>query len=169
MDSIKQLFRYYPVVKKYIRANSGSAAEAEDIFQEALLIYWERMKTPGFELTSSRETYVFGICKNLWYAELKKKGRMPLQGQELLPDASFQSEENPEEEKIKKAQQAIEFLEEKCRLILNLFYHHKASLAEIARKLKMVSETAARNQKFQCLEKARKKFKELNAHQKTIP
>ncbi|MFI5148176.1 MAG: RNA polymerase sigma factor [Bacteroidia bacterium] len=163
MDSIKQLFRYYPVVRKYIRANSGTNTEAEDVFQDALLIYLERVNAPGFNLTSTRETYLFGICKNLWYTELKKKGRMPLQGQENLPDVSFSTEENPEEEKIKRAQQAVEFLEEKCRLILNLFYNQKTSLAEIARKLKLVSETAARNQKFQCLEKARKRFKELDS------
>jgi RNA polymerase sigma factor (sigma-70 family) len=164
MDSIKQFFRYYPVVRKYVRANSGTTAEAEDIFQEALLIYLEKAKAPEFKFTSAPETYLFGICKNLWYAELKKKGRLPLQGQDHLPDVSFHPEADPEEEQIKLAQQAIAFLEEKCRLILNLFYHQQTSLADIARRLKMVSETAARNQKFQCLEKARKKFKELNAN-----
>jgi hypothetical protein len=43
MESIKQLFKYFPVVKKYIRAHSGSKMEAEDVFQEALLIYPDKL------------------------------------------------------------------------------------------------------------------------------
>jgi RNA polymerase sigma factor (sigma-70 family) len=161
MDPIKSLFKYYPVIRKYIAANSGTRAEAEDVFQEGILVYLEKAEQPGFVRTSSPETFLFGICKNLWQNELRKKGRFVSVPAELLPEAEPESS-RVEEEKIRWAQQAIEFLEEKCRNILILYYHRKTSLADIALRLKMVSEGAVRNQKFQCLEKARKRFHELN-------
>lgn len=160
MDPIKSLFKYYPVIRKHIRANSGTTAEAEDIFQEGILVYLEKVEQPGFAISSSPETFLFGICKKLWQNELRKKGRFVSVPGELIPE--FESESREEEEKIRWAQQAIEFLEEKCRDILILYYHQKTSLADIALRLKMVSEGAVRNQKFHCLEKARKRFHELN-------
>lgn len=71
--AIKDLYAYFSVVKKYILKNSGSKHEAEDIFQEALIIFCRKVNEPQFELRCSINTYIFSVCKLLWLDELKKR------------------------------------------------------------------------------------------------
>ncbi len=67
--SVKGLYSFYPGIRKFIAANKGSREDAEDIFQEVLLIVHQQLKQPDFILSSSLKTYSFGIAKNLWYAD----------------------------------------------------------------------------------------------------
>lgn len=65
----------FPVIQTYILANSGNKENAEDIFQEALLIIFTKLKNEDVFLSSSFKTYFYSICKNLWLNNLRKTKR----------------------------------------------------------------------------------------------
>lgn len=60
----------FPGLLKFIMANSGSEEDAEDIFQESLIVVYQKMAHPEFELTSSFKSYFYGVSKMLWLRRL---------------------------------------------------------------------------------------------------
>ncbi|TFH20973.1 MAG: sigma-70 family RNA polymerase sigma factor [Bacteroidia bacterium] len=63
---------YYPIIEGYIIHNQGSCEEARDIFQEAMIVVYNRIKSDQLELTCKFGTYLYAICKNMWIQERKK-------------------------------------------------------------------------------------------------
>lgn len=159
----RRLYNYFPVIKKFIQKNNGNKEDAEDIFQDALLVFFKRVRSGPFQLSSSLDTYLFGICKNLWLEELRRKKKV-LASDTLSAssiDESFATtiEEN---KKAEKAFNAISMLGEKCRELLRMFYYKKSNMREIAKKLGFAGEAGAKNQKYRCIEKAKEIYLTLN-------
>jgi len=152
-----QAYLYFPKVKGHILKHGGNKADAEDVFQDGLLVMTENLTTLNYELKSSATTYLFGICKLLWLAKCRK------QGKEIPTDEIPEVELNEDDllEKLEKEKQFVQLgkvmndIGEKCQELLLLFYGKKLSMKMIANKLKFSSEKIARNQKYKCLERAK--------------
>ncbi len=63
---------YYPIIEGYIIHNQGSREQARDVFQEAMIVVYNRIKLDKLELTCKFGTYLYAICKNIWIQERKK-------------------------------------------------------------------------------------------------
>ncbi len=162
--AIKALYRHYPLVRQMILKNSGSRQDAEDIYQEVLIILFRKAKDEKFTLTSSLSTFLFSISRLQWMNELrrrKKEAKGEL-GEISAEDAATFSQYIDEESKFKKAEQAILQLGEKCRELLRLFYFEKLDFATIAGKIGLSNERVAKSQKYRCLEKARENYLSSN-------
>ncbi|RZS99457.1 RNA polymerase sigma factor [Aquimarina brevivitae] len=61
----------FPAVKAYVVLNKGKVEDAEDIFQEALLLIYEKLSTEELSLYASIDAYCYGVCKNLWRNRLR--------------------------------------------------------------------------------------------------
>lgn len=159
------LYHHYPVIRKIIIAKGGSRQQAEDIFQEALIILLRKASHANFTLTAPLGAYITGICRLLWKAEMKKKqltvatAYTDNSGEETAERALHQALE--EEARIKLAEQALQQLKERCRELLLLFYSGTRKLSEIAQVMGYSSENTAKNQKYKCLEGAKNRLKEL--------
>ena len=71
-DSYSLLYKkYFPSIANYIEQNSGNDQDAEDIFQESIIILLGKVRQSDFNLTSSLKTYLFSIAKNLWLKKIK--------------------------------------------------------------------------------------------------
>lgn len=164
-QAFTSLYDHYPPVEKMIYRNGGSRADAKDIYQEALIILYKKAMGNNFTLTAKLSTYLFSVCRFLWLDEIKKRGKIPASELNEENDPGLQEEiskEAEKEQKLQLAEKAIAQLGEKCREILLLFYIKRKSMSEIAGLLGYSSENTARNQKFKCLESARKKLKEIH-------
>ena len=64
---------YFPQIRHYILSNSGNQFDAEDIFQDAMVIVYMKVKESTFSLTSSFSTYLLGVARFLWLEELLRK------------------------------------------------------------------------------------------------
>ena len=158
------LYDHYPPIEKMIYRNGGTRHDAKDIYQEALIILYNKAKDENFRLTAKLSTYLFSVCRFLWMDEIKKRGKIPTDKLSEENDPGLHEDMNKELEKEKElqlAEKAISSLGEKCREILILFYMDRKSMAEIAELLGYSSENTAKNQKFKCLESARKKLQEI--------
>lgn len=69
----KENIRY---VQGYILRNSGNPEDVEDVFQDALVVLYQKLRSGLLELSVPVKTYFYGICKNLWRNRLKKKEKL---------------------------------------------------------------------------------------------
>ncbi len=155
-----KLYKYERTVRGHILKNSGTKAEAQDVFQDGLVILYNKVQEPNFELTSSLQTYLFGICSRLWHEELRRKKKE--NGWSSSSDANVLSEqESHNEYRFKLATDALQTVTEACKKLFQLFYIQRESMSSIATALGYSSENSAKNQKYKCLEKARGVYQEL--------
>ncbi|MBL7794060.1 MAG: sigma-70 family RNA polymerase sigma factor, partial [Saprospiraceae bacterium] len=64
---------FLPMVAAFIRQNSGTDEDARDIFMDALEAVYRKLRDDDLELTASFSTYLFEICKRLWYKRFRRK------------------------------------------------------------------------------------------------
>ena len=62
-----------PHVSKYILKHQGRAEDVEDIFQDALVVLYHKLRAGKLETKVMIHTYFAGICKNMWRNQLRKQ------------------------------------------------------------------------------------------------
>ena len=159
-----KLYKNYPHVEKLILSKGGSKEDAKDVFQDALVIFYEKVMNTDFTLTSSISTYLYSVSRFIWKDRLKKENRKP----EIRLSMTFSSEQEAEldevlqkEEQYKTLEKLLTQIGDKCLELLKLFYFKGLKMKDIAPIVGLKSEKIARNQKYKCLEKAKEKVKSL--------
>ena len=64
--------KFVPKVVNYIKQNSGSADEAQDVIQDTLITIYNQAREKKLQLTCPFDAYFFLLCKRKWLNELKK-------------------------------------------------------------------------------------------------
>ena len=75
-DSVILQFIYknfYYKINFFIKKNSGDDDDANDIFQEAIIIIYRKLKENKLVLDCSFDTYLYSICRFLWLKQLDKR------------------------------------------------------------------------------------------------
>ena len=62
--------KYYRMMTKIVLRNNGTEDEAKEVYQEALLAFWQKAVSGKLVLTSKISTYFYSICLNQWRIEL---------------------------------------------------------------------------------------------------
>jgi RNA polymerase sigma factor (sigma-70 family) len=113
--------KFAPRIIDYIRRKGGKREDGQDIFQEALIIIFQKAQKIEFELKSSFYSFLFGICRNLWLQkiipETKRKIKIPTI--ELIITNESDKEE-VSRERFKLYEKYLNQLSEKNRQILQL-------------------------------------------------
>jgi RNA polymerase sigma factor (sigma-70 family) len=154
---------HYAMIENLIRKNSGSEEDAQEIYQEAMLVVYEKLQKPDFKLSCSLKTYMYSVCRNMWMYQLRKieqKQTRFSDFEQFIPvDEILTDGENPEYESI--LGEVMLLIDDKCRQLLELFYYHNLSLEIIAERLGYNNSNTAKSKKNKCMDKARDKAKEL--------
>jgi DNA-directed RNA polymerase specialized sigma24 family protein len=149
-DWIKNLYlNHFSDVSAFISRHGGNLEEAKDIFQEAIVIYYE--KSLKLNEAFHEKAYLMGIAKHLWYARLKDLARQS-KLDEMKADLIAEKEINFS---TKKVMNLLKSTSQKCLDLLEAFYYQKISLKTLAPKFGFSGERSAAVQKFKCLEKVR--------------
>jgi len=146
---------FLPRITNFIRNKGGSSDDAQDVFQDAIMVIYEKSKSPDFQLTSGFYTLLYGICRNIWGNRLQKsssKNELPIpeEAQYQTNDDTQQLIEQEEENKLFWA--AFKKLGQDCQQLLQLFFA-KVKMTEIVQKMDLSSVSYAKKRKFQCKEK----------------
>lgn len=157
--------KYYNIVLKFIVNNSGTQEAAQDIYQETIIVLYENVQKPNFELNCQLQTYIFSIAKRLWLKQLKKSSKTFLfkeDGENELVDVSEEITEHLNKEvELDKLTQSLAELGEPCATLIKDFYVQKLSMDEIAEKFGYTNADNAKNQKYKCLQRLKKCFFEI--------
>ncbi len=160
----------YGGIARFVLNNSGTEEDAKDIFQEGLIVLYEKVVVPDFVQTSSLKTFLHAICRNLWLKRLRRSNRKetPMSELQLLPIADWEDphQGDQEEERRELVQHLLEQLGEGCRRLLVLFYYERRSMQEIANLLGLSNDRVAKNKKARCMNKLRELHDELRKLQR---
>lgn len=168
----EQVYRqHYPTIMHWIRNGGGGEEDAADIFQEAMVVLFEKAQHEDFRLTCKIGTYLFAISKHLWYKRLERMKKGPgylpdNAGVDDRQDWAYEEDLGVHRERELHYQQldaALEQLGEPCRSLLKAFYHHDKSMQEIAGDFGYTNPENAKTQKYKCLTRLKKIFFSVQA------
>jgi len=145
----------YPTIKRYIADNNGNAKDAEDVFQDALVVFYQKARNPDFDLNCTILTFIYSISKNLWLNKLKVNSRYsPLDDKiGFLPISDYTLSLADKDERYTEVKIQFAKMNEKCKKILYNFYFHRMSMFAIAEEYGFANEQVAKNTKSRCLRK----------------
>lgn len=145
----------YPSVRSYITENHGSSQDAKDIFQEGLVLIYQKVTTQEFFLDCNFHSYLFSVCRLLWLKELEKRKTEYMDKKDVKGYLDLQSDLNfddLEQEKYGLYQQHLRQLKPDCQSVLMLFYDG-VSVRDITKIMGYTSESYTRKKKSICKEK----------------
>lgn len=168
----EQVYRqHYPIITKWVQHHGGTEPDAADIYQEAMVVLYEKAQNREFRLTCKIGTYLFAISKNLWFKRLQNMQKQP----GLLPNGAGIDErfDWAYEDDVKAHQEremhygqlnaALDQVGEPCRSLLKAFYQQDRSMQEIAADFGYTNPDNAKTQKYKCLNRLRKLFYSVQA------
>lgn len=163
---------YYPIISKWIFSKGGDSESAQDVFQDGLIVLYQKSKDPEFCLTCKIGTYLFAVCKRLWFKKFQQKYyQYELQfdfSDEDQPVADALGDEQEDvarflenEQQYEVLQKAMNELGEPCGQVLKAFYIEKRSMQDIAAMHQYANIETAKVQKYKCLGRLKKIYFKL--------
>lgn len=147
----------FPAVAKYIYKRGGSLEDAQDIFQDSLVVYYEHV-VAGKEIRQEKG-YLFAAAKYLWFKRYKaQQEEWPMGNLEALE--GVESYLKAEEDAAFQLGPFLRQAGQKCMQMLKSFYYDRLSMEELADRFGYRSTRSATVQKYKCLEKVRDQVKE---------
>ncbi len=138
-------------IRRYILQNFGNEQDVQDVFQDTLILIYEKHKAGELVLHSPLRTYFYGVSKNIWRNRLRKNKRMVIteeinEDAEIIDPEVIEDIENKEREHVYRKH--FLKLSGTCREVLGLLFEGK-SMKEIA-EITGYSEGYTRKKKFDC-------------------
>jgi RNA polymerase sigma factor (sigma-70 family) len=140
--------KYYRMMTKLVITNSGTEEEARDVYQDALVVFWQKARSGNLVMTAKISTYIYSICQNLWRKELDRKKRL---SNEEKDSSQSMDLDGPERNRI--VAQCLNQLGETCKKVLMYYYFDEMSMQEIAEKLGFANTDTAKTKKYKCKQK----------------
>lgn len=145
---------YHKAIIQLVESNQGTTEDAKDVFQEGLMLIYQKARKPGFKLTSGFFTFFYAVCRNIWLNKRRKKSF----GEVSLSDEMTSTIEDDTPEVLEHNEQYTlyrnKFLElsADCQQLLSLFMK-KVSLKEITEVMGISSIGYAKKKKYKCKER----------------
>lgn len=161
---------YIHQITDLVKQNSGTYEDAKDIYQDAVLIIYQRVRDSELKLNCTFGTYIYSVCRLLWLKNLEKK---KIERKYLEEKANYISVNEDlldifeKNERQKLYQYYFKKLSFKCQKILELSLAG-ISANEIARILNFKSEVYVRKRKHNCKENLVEKIKKDNRYLELI-
>jgi RNA polymerase sigma factor (sigma-70 family) len=160
--SIETIYRsHYSMVQTLIINNNGTSDDARDIFQEAIIVLYEKTKSGSFELHAQLKTYIYAVCRRLWLKKLalnqRFSGNLANAPETIATDDDIEVFEHRSQD-FDLMEQALQNLGEPCKELLESYYIRKKNMSEIAREFGYTNADNAKNQKYKCLMRLKKIF-----------
>ncbi len=144
--------KFFHQVRRYVLSNNGSDEDARDLFQDVLLVLFQKVRKVDFKLTCALATYIYSVARFLWLKELNKRKWISYQevNQEEVADIDADiGMINEKNERLLFFRQCFDKLSEACRKVLTLF-NEGLSISEITKAMGYTSEQHTKNRRYRC-------------------
>ncbi|NQU53625.1 MAG: sigma-70 family RNA polymerase sigma factor [Bacteroidetes bacterium] len=165
--------QYYYKINYFIKKNQGSEDDASDVFQEAIIVIYRKLKENDliFE-KSSFAGYLFSVCRFLWLKQLEKRRIEKEKLNELLPFQEDLYDDSLNElveknERYGLYQKHFATLSTDCQKLMQLFFE-KVPLKEIAKVMGYKGEKYAKTRKYKCKELLIRRIKQDTEFKKIL-
>ena len=147
----------------FLRTNGANSDKVQDIFQEAIIVFYQKAREGKFELTSSIQVYVNSICRNMFLNSIRSK-KVLVYDNDFLFDENIKdnSESYDDEKEVRITKIEAELLKMKamggkCYDLLYAFFYENKSIDEMTIQFNYTTAVNTRHQKARC----QKRLKEM--------
>ncbi|MCR6719551.1 MAG: sigma-70 family RNA polymerase sigma factor [Chitinophagaceae bacterium] len=161
-EAVEKIYKEnYGFIQALIINNNGSVDDARDVFQETMIVLFEKTRSGTLELNCQIRTYVYSVARRIWLKKLQQQSRFV--GDLNLTETVVSVEEDLEDHLKRDSEfgmmeKAIQGLGEPCRGLLEAFYLRKRNMQEIASEFGYTNSENAKTQKYKCLMRLKKIF-----------
>ncbi|MDZ4793539.1 MAG: sigma-70 family RNA polymerase sigma factor [Bacteroidota bacterium] len=160
--AVETLYRdNFNMVQTLIINNNGSSDDAKDIFQEAMIVLYEKVRSGTFELNCQVKTFVYSVSRRLWLKRLQQQNRYSSPGDSMENVVAVEEDLEQHEQRnaeFDMMENAINHLGEPCKSLLEAYYLQKQNMQVIAANFGYTNADNAKNQKYKCLMRLKKIF-----------
>ena len=149
------------MILNMVITNSGTEPDAKDVYQEAIIAFYERLQQSDFSLTCKIKTYLYAICRRIWLKRLSEKRKAPRRFDETETFPTIDDEMDCLDEndaQFEQMKKSLSALGEPCATIIQDFYVSNLSMEEIRDKFRYTNSDNAKNQKYKCMQRLKKLF-----------
>ncbi len=151
----------YSMITNLVINNNGSSDDAADIFQEGMIVLFEKSKQPGFELHCQLKTYLYSVCRRLWLKKLQQQKKGGVKIEDIEQVISVEEDMDLHERNqvnFTIMENAMSKIGEPCKSLLEAYYIHKKPMHQIADEFSYTNADNAKTQKYKCLVRLKKLF-----------
>ncbi|MFZ4931871.1 RNA polymerase sigma factor [Chryseobacterium sp. Mn2064] len=150
--------QYFGYTKKFIFKNKGNLEDAEDVFQDALLILYEKLNADEFKVQTCLGNYIIGIVKNLWLKKLNNRNFYVASPESYFMENQQEISTAIENEKYywEKLMGYMKSISSHCQNLIHDIFVENKSIEEIQDKYQYSSKHNAQNQKYKCVEQIKR-------------
>lgn len=162
--ALAHLYRLHlPMISHLVLQNSGTEDEAKDVYQEGVMVFYEKVREGSLELSCQIKTYLYAVCRRLWLKRLAEKNRFVGRLDDLEPYLETGAEEDiaqaqERDQRFATMAEALDHLGEPCRSLIEGFYLQEKSMQELTAEFGYTNADNAKNQKYKCLVRLKKLF-----------
>ena len=144
----------YPKINYHILNNGGTADDAKDVFQEAIIVVFRQIQNGTFEIKTDFEGYVYGIARLIWLKTLRNRSIHERNINKMEGDVQVS---HPADEIIDEEMEMNLFrkyflkLGKECQKVLKMATDG-IPYETIAKEMGYKSEKIVRNRKYKCKE-----------------
>ena len=143
---------YYQSTRRFVLNNIGNEEDARDLFQDTLVVLYQKIRKEPFKLTCSLGTYLYSISRHLWLKELSRKKRLihkTVDNENFIDTDSDVDQISEYNERLIMFRSFFDKLTADCRKVLSLFMEGH-SIAEITLLMGYSSDQHTRNRRYRC-------------------
>jgi RNA polymerase sigma factor (sigma-70 family) len=153
-------------------SSNSKLDDLNDIFQDAIIVLYEKILSGNFELTSSIQTYLNSVCRFQLLNKFKVDKKVVNKDDEISFDLLnknldfdqaitdvLEPIENETENQFAAIEQALMNMKEaggKCYELLTLFWYQKKSMVYISNHFGYTNASNAKAQKYKCQKRLEK-------------
>lgn len=153
-----------PKITSWVLQNSGSKEEAQDIFQDSVIVFYKYVVNKQFKVTESIEGFIFVTAKNKWINRAKQQQRT----KGLSEEFNHIKEEEVREEKNIHVEALLEKLGEVCKELLTYSIFYKMSMEDIALRMNYSGANAVKTKNYKCKQRLVKLVKDKKGLRKYL-
>lgn len=147
IDVIDWYNDFYPMIKKLVINKTGDAYAVEEIFQESILVIYEKANANKLHVTTRLSTFLYAIAENKCREYLRKNKKFVTANLEIgeLEDELDIKKYN--DDYIEALEKCIDQLPELRRNIVVDYHYRKLSMDTIAKRNNCANSNSAKSQK----------------------
>lgn len=141
-------------VRSYIIQNSGSKDDANDVFQDAVIIFFEYVRKGKFDSEKTIEGFIYSVARNIWIDKIRRGKKMVrLNEMDLTtePQETFDVlKDIVDKEKRSAMSSLFDLLGSGCKELMYYQLYEKLSMKEISDKMGFSNENVAKTKNYKC-------------------
>lgn len=152
---------YYPDLARYVLRNNGSREDAEDVFQETLLVLLHKIREENFILNAELKTFLYAINRNQWLKKLRSRHIVvPVEYAENI-SAHIDIDLKQHQQSENWLERLFENITGHCVVLITRIFLKQHEPDVLIKELGYKNSHTFQNQKYKCINQLRKAGKKL--------